>query len=72
LGDDYPFYVDGEPMPAIRMARESFGGAAWKKGREMMKAVKEKTSLEAVAGLYKRLGDGDASMLVDAPIAETA
>jgi hypothetical protein len=72
LGPDYPFYVDGEPMPAIRMARASFGGASWKKGREMMKAVKEKTSLAAVAALYKRLADGDASMLIDAPMAEAA
>lgn len=72
LGPDYPFYVDGEPMPAIRMARESFGGQAWKKGRDMMKAVKERTSRAAVAALYRRLGDGDASMLVDAPMAEAA
>lgn len=72
LGDDYPFYVDGEPMAAIRMARESFGTATWKKGRDMMKDVKERTSLEAIAALYKRLDDRDESMLIDAPLAEAA
>lgn len=72
LGDDYPFYVDGDPMAAIRMARESFGSATWKKGRDMMKDVKERTSLASIASLYKRLGDGDESMLIDAPVAEAA
>jgi hypothetical protein len=72
LGPDYPFYVDSDPMAAIRMARASFGGKAWKLGREIMKTVKAKTSLEAVATLYRRLADGDPAMLLDAPIAEAA
>lgn len=72
LGDDYPFYVDGDPMAANRMARESFGTATWKKGRDMMKDVKERTSLASIAALYRRLGDGDESVLIDAPVAEAA
>lgn len=55
LGEDYPFYVDGDPMAAIRMARESFGGAAWKRGLDIMKKVREQTSLNAVAMLYRQL-----------------
>lgn len=72
LGDDYPFYVDGEPMAAIRIARDAFGGKEWRRGREMMQVVKEKTSLAAVAKLYLRLRNHDKSMLLDAPIAEAA
>ena len=74
LGDDYPFYVDvdTDQMTAIRMAREAFGGRDWKLGREKMKQVRERTSLEAIAALYRRLGDGDESLLVDAPMREAA
>lgn len=55
LGDDYPFYVDDDPKAAIRMAREAFGTPAWDRGREIMKKVKEKTSVQAVAALYRQL-----------------
>lgn len=72
LGPDYPFYVDSDPMAAIRMARESFGGVDWLRGREKMKEVRERTSLQAIAGLYRRLADRDPSMLLDAPLAEAA
>ena len=77
LGDDYPFYasesgVDSDPMTLIRMAREAFGGREWKRGREKMKEVRERTSLQAIAGLYRRLGDGDESLLIDAPLREAA
>lgn len=71
LGPDYPFYVDSDPMAAIRMARESFGGVDWLRGREKMKEVRERTSLQAIVGLYRRLADRDPSML-DAPLAEAA
>lgn len=60
LGDDYPFYVDKEPKDAIRMAREAFGTAEWQRGREIMRKVKEKTSLAAVAALYRQLDKSEA------------
>lgn len=72
LGPDYPFYVDKDPMAAIRMVRDSFGGRDWKRGREKMKEVRQRTSLQAVADLYRRLYAGDSSMLIDAPLAEAA
>jgi hypothetical protein len=72
LGPEYPFYVDSDQIAAIRMVRESFGGRDWKRGREKMKEVRERTSLKAIAALYRRLGEGDASMLMDAPMREVA
>ena len=72
LGPEYPFYVDSDQMSAIRMAREAFGGSKWKRGREKMKEVRERTSLQAIAGLYRRLGEGDESLLIDAPLREAA
>lgn len=72
LGPDYPFYVDSDQKAAIRMARESFGGKDWKRGRERMKEVRERTSLQAVAALYRRLGERDESMLIDAPLRQAA
>lgn len=70
LGPDYPFYVDSDPMAAIRMAKESFGGSDWKRGRERMKEVRERTSLKAIAALYRRLEDP--AFLIDAPMREIA
>lgn len=57
LGWDYPFFVQ-EGMSvneAINYAQKNFGGGFWKKARDKMKEVKEKTSLKAVAELYKAL-----------------
>jgi hypothetical protein len=34
--------------------------------------VRERTSLKSIAWLYRRLGDGDESMLIDAPLLEAA
>lgn len=70
LGPDYPFYVDIDPMDAIRMVREAFGGRDWKLGREIMKEVKERTSLMAIAELYRHIEDS--SFLVDALAKELA
>jgi hypothetical protein len=72
LGQDYPFYVDSDQNTAIRMVRESFGGREWKRGREKMKEVRERTSLKAIAALYRRLSDNDQSMLLEAPAALAA
>jgi hypothetical protein len=66
LGVEYPFYVDRDETLAIRMVREAFGGKDWKRGREMMKEVREKTSLQAIAGLYRRLASNDPAMLIEA------
>jgi len=58
LGWDYPFYVhEGMDVnEAIVYAQKTFGGPTWKRARERMEEVKEKTSLEAVAKLYRELG----------------
>jgi len=54
LPKEYPYYVNGrdDPMRVLAMAEESFGSALWQRGCEMMAAVKEKTSLPAIAALY--------------------
>lgn len=72
LGPDYPFYVHINQRAAIRMACEAFGGPEWKRGLEKMKEVRERTSLRAIAALYRRLGEGDEALLIDAPTAEAA
>ena len=66
LGSDYPYMVrDGEDAPeAIHNAQKSFGSSVWKRARERMRDVKEKTSLDAVVKLYRRLDEGDSAMLL--------
>lgn len=53
LGDDYPFYSDGTLFDGLWQARKRFGTAAWDEAREIMRGVKEKTSLPNVAALYE-------------------
>ena len=53
LGDDYPFYADGGLAYGIEKARAAFGGPEWERGLEIMRRVKERTSLAAVAALYR-------------------
>jgi hypothetical protein len=64
LGWDYPYLVnkDMDPWEAIEYARGNFGSPSWKRGRDRMREVKEKTSLRAVGKLYRRLADGDESL----------
>lgn len=57
LGPDYPFYVDECPKAAIRMACDAFGTPEWGRGLEVMKKVRKKTSLHAVANLYRQLAE---------------
>lgn len=66
LGWDYPylFTETWDPAEAIKYAQQTFGTMVWKRARERMRAVKEQTSLEAVVKLYRRLDDGDESMLI--------
>jgi len=60
LGSDYPYIVriGEEPHEAIRMAQRDFGSRRWKDARDRMRSVRESTSLEAVAALYRQLADG--------------
>ncbi len=57
LGWDYPFYVHNgmTPTEAVLYAQKCFGGGFWKDAREKMAIVREKTSLKAVANLYRDL-----------------
>lgn len=54
LPAEYPYYVNGrdDPMRVLADAEQSFGSATWQRGREMMAAVKERTSMPAIAALY--------------------
>lgn len=66
LGWDYPyiFTETWNPSEAIQYAQKTFGSPTWKRAREQMKDVKAATSLQAVTALYRRLDDGDETMLV--------
>ena len=55
LGEDYPFYVHDTLDDAIHDAMQSFGKERWFRARNIMNRVKEKTSLEATANLYRQL-----------------
>lgn len=55
LGEDYPFFAEGTLFDALYKARKAFGGEQWQQAREKMAEVKEKTSLQAIANLYRVL-----------------
>ena len=55
LGETYPFYVDRDIHKTVKEAWESFGSDTWRKARNMMSMVKEKTSLPTVSELYSQL-----------------
>lgn len=67
LGDDYPYLIGAteSTTDAIRRARLDFGSATWRRSRDTMRLVRERLSIDAIASLYKRLADGDESMLFD-------
>lgn len=67
LGWDYPYMVTEtwNPADAIQYAQKTFGSPVWKRGLERMRDVRDKTSLAAVVPLYKRLADGDETLLAD-------
>lgn len=53
LGEDYPFFADGTLTEGLERARAAFGGPEWERGLQIMRRVKERTSLQAVADLYR-------------------
>jgi hypothetical protein len=55
LGTDYPYLVQDDPQEAVRAAKGSFGSTEWKRARDRMSMVRDRTSIEAVAALYARL-----------------
>jgi hypothetical protein len=68
LGEDYPYLVRGNVADALEDARMDFGGSRWKDGIERMREVREKTSIQAIAALYRRMDEGESLM----PVAEAA
>jgi hypothetical protein len=57
LGPDYPYYAEPETaslIAAIDKARTTFGGPEWKRGLDVMKEVRERTSMPRIAEDYVR------------------
>lgn len=57
LGPDYPYYAEPETASlaaAIDKARSTFGGPEWKRGLDLMKEVRERTSMPRIAEDYVR------------------
>ena len=51
---DYPYYTDTDLQSVQEMAKyaeETFGSEVWSTGLDMMKELKERTSLETIAGI---------------------
>jgi hypothetical protein len=55
LGADYPYIVRDDPAETIAYAQQTFGGPIWKRALDRMKEAKERTSMSAVVGLYRKL-----------------
>ena len=55
LGNEYPFFAENTLFNGLFKARKAFGGSAWQEAREIMRGVKETTSLAAVVEKYKIL-----------------
>lgn len=55
LGPEYPFYSCPTLLDGLWKAKKAFGQQAWEEAQEIMRKVKERTSLESVANLYKVL-----------------
>lgn len=57
LGPDYPYYAEPETASltaAIDKARATFGGPEWQRGLDLMKEVRERTSMPRIAEDYVR------------------
>jgi len=55
LGPGYPYYAEPEReslLAAFDKVRTTFGGPEWKRGLEIMKEVRERTSMERVIDDY--------------------
>lgn len=53
LGDDYPYLIDGEPdeqaiLDALDRVRDDFGSPEWKRGLDIMRGIRERTSAERI------------------------
>jgi hypothetical protein len=55
LGPEYPFYAKSTLFNALFKARKLFGSEAWNQALEILRTVREKTSLAAVAAKYEIL-----------------
>jgi hypothetical protein len=59
LGSDYPYILADETLESvlgmIRYAKESFGGAEWYRGLDIMKSVRQRCSPEQIQGEIKDL-----------------
>lgn len=55
LGEEYPFYAPGTLFDGLYRAKKAFGTQQWAEAREIMAGVRERTSLAAVADLYRVL-----------------
>lgn len=55
LGKDYPFYAKSTLFDALFKAKKAFPTQAWIDGLTIMAQVRERTSLKAVAELYRVL-----------------
>ena len=53
LGPEYPFYATSTLFDGLYRAKKAFGTEAWKDGLEIMESVRARTSLDAVADLYR-------------------
>ena len=51
LPDDYPYYTDDNVQKTINFAKETYGTDIWEYGLECMQKVKNRTSLEQIAGV---------------------
>lgn len=57
LGPDYPYYAEPEReslLAALDKVRSTFGGPEWKRGLELMREVRERTSMDRVVDDYLR------------------
>tara|TARA_R110001592_G_scaffold225470_4_gene481435 strand:+ start:255 stop:1121 length:867 start_codon:yes stop_codon:yes gene_type:complete len=51
LPDDYPYYTDNDIQKTINFAKDTYGTDVWNYGLECMQKVKDRTSLEQIAGV---------------------
>lgn len=58
LGPDYPYYAEpesGSLLAALDRVRSTFRGLEWKRGLDLMREVRERTSMDRVIDDYLRL-----------------
>lgn len=58
LGEDYPFWVVDNPEESVTYAESRFLEPDWRKAREMMRRVRERTSMNAICDLYRKFDRG--------------